>query len=260
MNLTKIIAVCNQKGGVGKTTTSINTAAGLAALEKKVLLVDLDPQGNASQGLGYETKLEKDIYTALCWDDEDLNVKNLQSIIQKTDLEYLKIITCSQDLAGIEVELNDYEEKERRLSKVLQLIKGDFEYIVLDSPPSLNLLTINILTAADSVLIPIQCEYYALTGLAELIKIIRLVKQNFNPQLEIEGALLTMYDSRLNLAKQVVAEVQNSFTERVFETIIPRSVKLSEAPSFGKPIILYDIMNIGAQKYLDFAKELVGHG
>jgi len=244
---------------VGKTTTSINTAAALAALEKKVLLIDLDPQGNASQGLGYPTKMDQDIYTALCWDEEELTQEALVNIIQKTDLNFLKLIPCSQDLAGLEVELSGYSEKETRLSNVINKLEGVFDYIILDSPPSLSLLTINILTAADSVLIPIQCEFYALTGLAELIKIIRLVKQNFNPKLKIEGALLTMYDSRLNLAKQVVEEVQTSFTEKVFETIIPRSVKLSEAPSFGKPIILYDIMNIGAQRYLDFAKELTNN-
>ena len=259
MNSTKVIAVCNQKGGVGKTTTSINTAAGLAALEKKALLIDLDPQGNASQGLGYGSKMDQDIYTALCLPDEEITPERVKPCIRKTDLDFLSLIPSSQDLAGIEVELADYDAKEKKLLKVINAVKGDYDFIIMDSPPSLNLLTINILTAANSVLIPIQCEFYALTGLAELMKIIRLVKQNFNPGLRVEGALLTMYDARLNLAKQVVTEVQNSFSEKVFQTIIPRSVKISEAPSFGKPIILYDIMNVGAQKYLDFAKELVDY-
>ena len=259
MNLTKIIAICNQKGGVGKTTTSINTAASLAALEKKVLLIDLDPQSNTSQGLGFAYKLDNDIYTALSWTDETIPPESIKLIINKTELKFLDIIPCSQDLAGLEVELSDREEKEKRLSKILILIKDEYDFIILDSPPSLNLLTINVLTASDSVLIPIQCEFYALAGLAELIKIIRLVQKNFNHKLIIEGALLTMYDSRLNLAKQVAEDVKANFSGKVFNTIIPRNVKLSEAPSFGKPAILYDITSAGAISYLKFAKEIANN-
>ncbi len=258
--MTKIIAVCNQKGGVGKTTTSINTAAGLAALEKKVLLVDMDPQGNASQGMGFGSKITPDIYDALCWTEEDMDSKDFNSVIQKTELNFLDLLPSSQDLAGIEVELSGRRHKENRLKQVLAKFQDKYDYIIVDSPPSLNLITINILTAAHSVLIPIQCEYYALTGLAELLKIIRLVQQNFNRSLKIEGALLTMYDSRLNLAKQVVEDVQNSFSARVFKTIVPRSVKLSEAPSFGKPILLYDVMSVGAVKYLELAEEICNYG
>jgi len=258
--LNKIISICNQKGGVGKTTTSINTAAGLAALEKKVLLVDLDPQSNASQGMGFGVKNDNDLYSALVWDPNSLTNEKVKSVIQKTELHYLDIMPCSQDLAGIEVELSDETNKEQRLANVLSVIKSDYEFILLDSPPSLNLLTINVLTASDSVLIPIQCEYYALAGLAELLKIIHLVKNNFNSNLSIEGALLTMYDGRLNLSKQVVDDVQSNFSGNVFKTIIPRSVRLSEAPSFGKPIILYDIMSIGAVRYLELAKEIISNG
>ena len=257
--MTKIIAVCNQKGGVGKTTTSINTAASLATLEKKVLIIDLDPQSNASQGLGFSIKQENDIYTALSWTDEDFGPEQIRPIIQKTELKFLDIAPCSQDLAGLEVELNEWEGKEKRLLKILDLIKHDYEFILLDSPPSLNLLTINVLTAADSVLIPIQCEFYALAGLAELIKIIRLVQKNFNKRLSIEGALLTMYDARLNLSRQVMEDVKANFSGKVFNTVIPRNVKLSEAPSYGKPAILYDVTSTGAVSYLELAKEIVNY-
>jgi chromosome partitioning protein len=258
--LTRVIAICNQKGGVGKTTTSVNTAASLAALEKKVLIIDLDPQSNASQGLGFTKKLEKDVYSALIMTEDVVSKENIQSTIQKTDLDCLDIIPCSHDLAGFQVEIANKNQKERRFKMVLEKIKEEYEYVLIDSPPSLGLLTINILTAADTVLIPIQCEYYALAGLAELIKIIHLVQSNFNPSLRIEGALLTMFDSRLNLSKQVVSDVKQTFSNKVFETIIPRNVTLSEAPSFGKPIILYDIACLGSKKYLEFAEELIKNG
>lgn len=254
--MTKIIAVCNQKGGVGKTTTSVNTAAAIAALEKRVLIIDMDPQGNASQGLGFNSKIERDIYWALCQDSDTMTEEELQSCQYKTDLSYLKIIPSSQDLAGIEVELQAEIGREKKLFSFVQRIKAEYDFIILDSPPSLSLLTLNVLSAATSVLIPIQCEYYALTGLAELMKVISLVKKHLNTNLAIEGVLLTMYDSRLNLARQVAEDVGTSFQGKVFKTIIPRSVKVSEAPSFGKPILLYDVGNIGSVKYLEFAREL----
>jgi chromosome partitioning protein len=257
--LTKVIAVCNQKGGVGKTTTSINTAAGIAVLEKKALLIDLDPQSNASQGLGFISNFENDIYTALTWQNRETIHDHIGKIIRKTELKYLDFIPCSQNLAGFEFEFSTIEGKENQLAQILEHVKNDYDYIFLDGPPSLGLLTINILSAADSVIIPIQCEYYALTGLADLIKIIRLVQKNLNKNLAIEGALLTMYDSRLNLAKQVVDDVRSNFSGKVFNTIIPRTVRLSEAPSFGKPVILYDIISMGAIKYLEFARELLNH-
>lgn len=245
---------------MGKTTTSVNTAAGLAALEKKVLLVDMDPQANASQGVGYVTQQEHDVYTTLCLTDDTLLKGDVEKAVYDTEISFLKIMPCSQNLAGLELELSDREEKEKRLLQILSLVSEDYDYILIDSPPSLNLLTVNILSAATSVLIPIQCEYYALTGLAELLKIVGLVKKNFNPNLEIEGALLTMYDSRLNLARQVAEDVRSSFSGRVFETVIPRSVKISEAPSFGKPILLYDAMSPGASRYLQLAKEIDNDG
>ncbi len=260
MRVNRVIAVCNQKGGVGKTTTSVNTASAIAALEKRVLLIDLDPQANASQGLGYGLKKDNDIYSALCLEDNPVPFELAASFIHDTELKFLKLIPSSQDLAGLEFEINDHDNKERKLANFISSIRNEFDYILIDSPPSLNLLTINVLTAADSVLIPIQCEYYALTGLAELLKIIQLVQNNFNPGLRIEGALLTMFDSRLNLSKQVVDDVRSSFSERVFETVIPRSVRISESPSFGKPIILYDITSIGAKRYLELAEEILANG
>lgn len=260
MTLTKIIAVCNQKGGVGKTTTAVNTAAALAALEKRVLLVDMDPQGNASQAYGYGTKKEKDVYWALCQDPEALQAQDFQNLLCKTELGFLKILPSSQDLAGFEVEMQSEIGREHRLADVLKKVQAEFDFIILDSPPSLSLITLNVLSAATSVLIPIQCEFYALTGLAELLKVVHLVKKRINTQLEVEGAILTMYDGRLSLSRQVADEIQNRFQYHVFKTIIPRSVKLSEAPSFGKPIILYDIGNVGSVRYLEFAKELLENG
>ncbi len=226
-------------------------------MEKKVLLVDMDPQANATQGLGYDEGFDEDIYDALLLAESDLSREKIRTYIQPTSMPFLEILPCSRSLAGLEVQLMNQPQRERRLSKVLELIKADYDYILIDSPPSLSLLTLNVLTSADSVLIPIQCEYYALQGLAELLNTIRLVQQNLNPKLSIEGALLTMYDSRLNLSKQVAEDVQNTFSEKVFKTIIPRSVKLSEAPSFGKPIILYDVLSSGATKYMELAKEIL---
>ncbi len=257
--MTRIIAACNQKGGVGKTTTCVNTAAALAAMEKKVLLVDMDPQGNATQGLGVDKVPEEDIYDALVLAAGDIKAEDTRRFIMHSNMKYLDLLPCTRSLAGLEVQLITQPQREKRLAKVLETIKGDYDFIFIDSPPSLSILTLNVLAAADSVLIPIQCEYYALQGLAELLNTIRLVQQNINPKLTIEGALMTMYDSRLNLSKQVAEDVQNTFSEKVFKTIIPRSVKLSEAPSFGKPIILYDVVSTGAIRYMELAKEILNN-
>jgi chromosome partitioning protein len=253
----RIIAACNQKGGVGKTTTCVNLSAALAAMEKRVLLVDMDPQANSTQGLGFDEGFENDIYDALLLPESEVTADRIRGFIQKTSMGFLDLFPCSRSLAGLEVQLLSEDKRERRLARVLESIRDDYDFILIDSPPSLNILTLNVLTAADSVLIPIQCEYYALQGLAELLNTIRLVQQSTNPNLAIEGALLTMYDGRLNLSKQVADDVQNTFSEKVFKTIIPRSVKLSEAPSFGKPIILYDVVSAGAIRYMELAKEVI---
>lgn len=255
----KIIAICNQKGGVGKTTTAINLAANFAALEKKTLLIDMDPQGNASQGLGYLETQEEDIHEALDLAESPDAVTNeaLQKFILKTELDYLKVITSGPDLSVMELELVNSMSREHRLDRITSALKKDFDFIIIDSPPSLNLLTLNVLTAADSVLIPVQCEYYALQGLAELFNTIRLVQKNLNSRLNIEGALLTMYDARLSLSRQVADEVRSVISERVFKIMIPRNVKLSEAPSHGKPVILYDVKSTGAQAYMKLAEEII---
>lgn len=255
----KIIAICNQKGGVGKTTTAINLAANFAALEKNTLLIDMDPQGNASQGLGYMESQEEDIHEALelAENPESITVESLQKFILKTELDFLKVITAGPDLSAMEMELINAMSREHRLSRITSVLKKKFDYIIIDSPPSLNLLTLNTLTAADSVLIPVQCEYYALQGLAELFNTIRLVQKNLNSSLNIEGALLTMYDARLSLSRQVAEEVRNVLPERVFKVMIPRNVRLSEAPSHGKPVILYDVKSAGAQAYMKLAEEII---
>ena len=250
----KIVAIANQKGGVGKTTTAVNLSSCLAIADKKTLLVDMDPQANATSGLGVEKeRLKISIYEVL------IDQVPAQEALVKTEIELLDLLPSNIRLVGAEVELVNLLARERKLSFALESLKGKYDFIFIDSPPSLGLLTINTLTAADSVLIPIQCEYYALEGLSQLLNTIKLVQDNLNDRLEVEGVLLTMYDSRLNLANQVVEETRKYFGDKVYNTIIKRNVKLSEAPSFGKPIILYDRLSQGADNYINLAEEVLNH-
>ncbi|MEF2243887.1 MULTISPECIES: ParA family protein [unclassified Paenibacillus] len=250
--MSKIIAISNQKGGVGKTTTSVNLAACLATLGKKVLLVDIDPQGNTTSGLGVN---KADVHN--CIYDVLINEVHPSDAIVQTDVPGLSIIPATIQLAGAEIELVHTISREQRLKKSLHLVKQDYDYILIDCPPSLGILTINSLTAADSVLIPIQCEYYALEGLSQLLNTIRLVQKHLNTTLQIEGVLLTMLDARTNLGIQVIEEVKKYFQQKVYQTIIPRNVRLSEAPSHGQAIITYDPRSKGAEVYLELAKEVI---
>lgn len=249
----KIIALCNQKGGTGKTTSAINLATYLALAGKKVLLIDLDPQANATSGVGINRhSITKSTYHVLL---EELDIRDT---MQPTAVNNLYLAPSNLDLTGAEVELVSLLGREYRLKKALSKEKENFDFIIIDSPPSLGLLTINALCAADSVLIPVQCEYYALEGVTQLINTIKLVTNNLNPYLEIEGALLTMADFRTNLTKEVIQEVRNYFKEKVYQTIIPRNIRLTEAPSFGKPIAIYDRDSMGAQKYEELSREVLG--
>jgi chromosome partitioning protein len=250
--LAKIITIANQKGGVGKTTTAINLSACLAAAEKRTLLVDLDPQGNATSGIGIpKERTEASIYEVL------FDQATLGEALCRTALPFLDVAPANMELIGAEIELVGALARESRLKNHLEKIRDQYDYILIDCPPSLGLLTINALTASDSVLIPLQCEYYSLEGLAQLMQTIKLVKRALNPGLKIEGIVLTMYDARVNLSAQVLKEVREHFSEQAMRTVIPRNIRLSEAPSFGKPIILYDIRCAGAESYLNLAKEVM---
>jgi chromosome partitioning protein len=252
MNMGRVIAIANQKGGVAKTTTAINLGACLAELGQKVLLIDNDPQGNASSGLGINR-----LQTVRCIYDVLINGVPMESVIVQTELENLHLVPATIQLAGAEIELVAAISREMKLKKALQPIRDRYDYILLDCPPSLGLLTLNALTAADSVLVPIQCEYYALEGLSQLMNTIQLVQKHLNSELELEGVVCTMFDARTNLSIQVVEEVKEHFKDKLMKTIIPRNVRLSEAPSYGQPIITYDRRSKGAEVYMELAKEVI---
>jgi chromosome partitioning protein len=254
--LSRIIAIANQKGGVGKTTTAVNLGACLAAAEKRTLIIDIDPQGNATSGVGIAKEdVRHSVYDVLV---DGLPLAD--AVVPAVHFPCLDVVPATRDLVGVEVELVDRAARESVLRRATEAVRDRYEFILIDAPPSLGLLTLNTLTAADAVLIPIQCEFYALEGLSQLLNTVRIVQRNLNPRLQIDGVLLTMYDQRLNLSKQVAEEAKEYFGGKVYDTVIPRNVRIAEAPSFGTPIILYDILSLGAKSYLSLAREVIARG
>ncbi|HJQ19773.1 MAG TPA: ParA family protein [Gemmatimonadaceae bacterium] len=251
--MARIIAIANQKGGVGKTTTAVNLAASLAAAEQHTLLVDGDPQGNATSGVG----LTADRFSRTTYDVLIGECSAADAVLASVQFKHLDVLPATPDLAGAEVELVGRSERERTMARALSSVRGSYDYVLIDCPPSLGLITLNMLAAADALLIPLQCEYYALEGISQLLNTVHLVQRGVNDQLVIDGVLLTMYDARLNLSRQVAADAREYFGNGVFETVIPRNIRLAEAPSFGKPIILYDVASVGAQAYVKVAEELM---
>ena len=253
--MAKVLAITNQKGGVGKTTTAVNLCTSMALYKRKTLLIDIDPQGNASTGIGLDKiKVKRCIYDVL------INQIPIKEIILPTQVKNLDILPSTIQLAGAEIELVNHISRENKLKHAIKSIKDDYNYIIIDCPPSLGLLTLNSLTAADAVIIPIQCEYYALEGIGQLLHTINLVRENLNSSLEIEGILLTMYDNRTNLSRDVVKEVQKHFKGKIFKAVVPRNVRVSEAPSYGKPVVLYDAKSKGAMAYKKLAQEVISNG